>query len=172
MTYLDDHPPRLSKFDPRVFVSVVRTVEGDWLDYNGHMNMAYYNVLFDGCVDDAFMTFGLGPDYVADYNASYFTLEAHVTYLGEIGGGDETICTFQILDFDAKRVHFFQELHRVSDGLLSATSEQMCMHVDMTTRRSAPFPPDILEKIAKMAAGHADIPRMPQVGHVIGIPKR
>ncbi len=166
--------PRLGSLniDPRLFVSDIRSVQQDWIDYNGHLNMAFYNVLFDKCVDDAFETFGLGPDYVKTHNASFFTLETHVTYLDEIGAGDETVATFQILDHDAKRVHFFQELYRTADGLLSATSEQMCMHVDMGEKRSAPFPSVVEAAIAALAERQSDLDRKPQVGHVIGIRKR
>lgn len=155
--------------DSRLFLSSVKPVEDAWLDYNGHLNMAFYNVLFDQCVDEAFATFGLGPDYVRTRGGSFFTLEAHVTYLGEIGTGDETVSTFQILDHDAKRVHFFQELYRVSDGLRSATSEQLAMHVDMTARRSSPFPQDALDAIAIMADKQTGLELKPQIGHVIGI---
>ena len=46
------------------FVSSVMQVEPDWIDYNGHLNMAYYNVLFDRAVDEAFGLLGCGPDYL------------------------------------------------------------------------------------------------------------
>ena len=46
------------------FVSTVMTVDSQWIDYNGHLNMAYYNVLIDRAVDEAFLLVGLGPDYV------------------------------------------------------------------------------------------------------------
>lgn len=167
-------PPNVTAFRPdgkdaALFFGASRPVQPDWIDYNGHLNMAYYGVLFDKCIDDAFAVFGLGPAYVASHNASFFALEAHITYLGEIGTGDETVASFQILDYDAKRVHVFQELYRVGDGLLSATCEQMLMHVDMTTRRSAPFGDKEAAAIAAMAARQATLPRKPQIGRVIGI---
>jgi acyl-CoA thioester hydrolase len=68
------------------FVGTIKTVEPEWIDYNGHFNMAYYAVLFDRTVDEAFALVGLGPDYVQSRNASYFTLEAHVTYVRELAG--------------------------------------------------------------------------------------
>ena len=42
------------------FVSSVMKVEQSWIDYNGHLNMAYYNVLFDRCVDEAYELLGIG----------------------------------------------------------------------------------------------------------------
>ena len=46
------------------FVSSVMRVEPQWIDYNGHLNMAYYNVLFDRAVDEVFELLGCGVDYV------------------------------------------------------------------------------------------------------------
>ena len=152
-----------------LFQSTVMTVEAEWTDYNGHLNMAYYNVLFDRCADEALISLGLGPDYLRKNNASYFTLETHVSYLGEIDAGNEVRAGFQLLDHDAKRAHFVQELHRLKDGLLSAVSEGIIMHVDMATRRASPFPEQVQSRLAAMKEAHASLPVPKQVGHVIGI---
>src|SRR4051812_3847220 len=63
------------------FVSSVMRVEKGWIDYNGHLNMAYYNVLFDRCVDEAYELLGIGLNYLNTGNHSTFTAEAHVRYL-------------------------------------------------------------------------------------------
>jgi len=154
-----------------LLISPVRPVLPEWIDYNGHLNMAFYNVFFDQCVDDAFLHFGMGPDY-AKRGFSFFTLEAHTTYVQEIHEGDETIVTLQIVDRDQKRVHSFLELYRVADGVLSATSEQMAMHVDMTAKKGAPFPVDIQARVDALFAQHEHLPRKPQLGHTIGIPRK
>lgn len=152
------------------FVAPDQTVEPEWIDYNGHLNMAYYNVLFDRCVDYAFEFLGLGHDYLKENDASFFTLEAHVTYLRELPVNAPVRATLQVLDFDEKRVHCFQELYHATENFLSATSESMALHVDMIEKRSAPFPPDILAKIKAAHAAHQSLPKPPQIGHVIGIP--
>lgn len=154
------------------FVSSVMTVQPEWIDYNGHMNMAYYSVLFDRGVDQAFELLGFDRDYIAKKQTSFFTLEAHVTYLREIGEGDSVTIAFQLLDYDAKRTHFFQQMTHASDGFIAATAEQMSIHVDMNSRRSAPFPDAILARIAALHKAHANLPRPPQAGHVIGIPRK
>src|SRR5688572_16618631 len=89
------------------FVSSVMRVEPAWIDYNGHMNMAYYNLLIDRAVDEAFELVGLGPDYVAARHASYFTAEAHVRYLRELSVNTPIRVTLRLLDYDDKRIHFF-----------------------------------------------------------------
>lgn len=154
------------------FKSEVMRVRSEWIDYNGHLNMAYYNVLFDHCVDQAFINFGLGPDYVKENNASFYTLEAHLTYLAELHENDPVYVTLQLLDHDDKRTHFFQELYHAEDGYLSATCEQLNIHVDMSARRAAPFPPAVLSRIEEMRTAHEELPRKAQVGHVISIRRK
>ena len=78
------------------FVSSVMRVEDGWIDYNGHLNMAYYNVLFDRAVDEAFELLGCGPDYVKARRHSCFTAEVHLRYLRELHAGDTVRVTFQL----------------------------------------------------------------------------
>lgn len=154
------------------FVGSVQKIEDRWIDYNGHFNMAYYNVLFDRASDEAFALLGLGPGYVKDHKASFFTLEAHVTYLRELNRADPVRVKIQILDYDAKRVHYFEEMVHADDGWIAATSENIVMHVDMAAKKSAPFPPEILMRIQAMHAAHSSLPVPPQVGHRIGIARK
>ena len=154
------------------FIGEIKTVEPEWIDYNGHFNMAYYAVLFDRTGDEAFALVGLGPDYIKAGGASYFTLEAHLTYARELAAGDPVRVTVQLLDYDAKRIHYVQEMFHAEENWLAATMEAICMHVDMTAKRSAPFPPEMLERIAAMHDAHQGLPVPPQVGHRIGIARK
>jgi acyl-CoA thioester hydrolase len=148
------------------------TVESQWIDYNGHLNMAYYNVLFDRCVDEAFAEMGLGPQYLEKTGASFFTLQAQVNYLRELHEGDRVRCSLLIIDADDKRVHCFQELVHADEAYLAATSETMSMHIDMAARKSAPFPPAVMARIEAVKAAHADVPRPPQLGAAIAIRRK
>lgn len=151
------------------FILPDQSIKPEWIDYNGHLNMSYYMVLFDQCVDAAFEEFGLGPDYAEEKKASFYTLEVHVTYLQELHVEDKVNVTLQVLDYDAKRTHYFEQMHHADDGYLAATMECICMHVDLTTKRSCRFPDDVLARIAAMHEKHKTLARPPQVGHVIGI---
>jgi acyl-CoA thioester hydrolase len=157
---------------PAPFTGSIQKVEDQWIDYNGHFNMAYYNVIFDRCGDEAFALLGLGPDYVKAANASFFTLEAHITYARELHAGDRVRVTCQFLDFDAKRVHYVQEMFHAEEGWLSAVTENIVMHVDMAAKKSAVFPAEIIAKIEAMHAAHKALPVPKQVGHRIGIPRK
>ncbi|MBA5777783.1 thioesterase family protein [Stappia sp. F7233] len=154
------------------FIGSRQEVKPEWIDYNGHLNMAYYNVLFDTCIDEAFLALGLGPDYVRRRNASFFTAEVHLCYVRELKLGDPVRASVQMIDFDEKRAHFYQELHHAADGFLSATSEQVTLHVDMAARRVAPWPADVMERLARMKQAHDGLGRPERLGRSIGLKKK
>jgi len=152
------------------FVSSVMRVEPAWIDYNGHLNMAYYNVLFDRCVDEAYELLGCGLSYLHETRHSTFTAEVHVRYLRELHVNDPVQVSFQLLDYDSKRIHYFEELRHAEEGWLSATSENMTLHVDMTAKKTAPFPDFITAQLARMKAAHAHLPIPDGVGRRIAMP--
>jgi acyl-CoA thioester hydrolase len=154
------------------FVSSVMQVEPGWIDYNGHMNMAYYHVLFDRAVDEAYELLGVGPTYLQQRRHSTFAAEVHVRYLRELHAGDPVRVTFQLLGHDAKRLHFFEQLFHAADGWVSATSENMALHVDMAAGRTAAFPSDIAAGLAKMQAAHAELPVPEAAGRRIAMPEK
>ena len=170
---LPETMPELVDLEPiffAPFVSTVMTVDAGWTDYNGHLNMAYYNLLIDRAVDQAFALVGLGPDYARRRNASFFTAEAHVRYLRELTANAPVRVTLRLIDYDQKRIHYFAELHHAAEGWVSASSELLALHVDLNTRRVAPFPDDVLTRLAAMKAAHGTLPAPAAVGRRIGMP--
>src|ERR1700734_2015463 len=154
------------------FVSSVMRVEPQWIDYNGHLNMAYYNVLFDRAVDETYELIGVGADYVAERRQSIFTAEVHVRYLRELHAGDPVRVTFQLLAYDAKRLHYFEQLFHAEAGWVSATSENLSLHVDMSSKKTAAFPGEVAARLAEMKASHALLPVPEAAGRNIGMPAR
>jgi acyl-CoA thioester hydrolase len=154
------------------FVSSIMKVEPAWIDYNGHLNMAYYNVLFDRAVDEAYELIGCGHDYLTRRNLSTFTAEVHLRYLRELHAGDPVRVTFQLLDYDAKRMHYFEQLFHAVEGWVSATSENLALHVDMAAKKVTPFPDDIAQRLARMKAAHGQLPRPEAAGRRIAMPGR
>jgi len=156
---------------PAPFVSDVMDIQKEWIDYNGHLNMAYYNVLFDKCSDAAFELMGMGPRYAEERKLTVYTAEVHVCYVQELHLGDRVKATYHLIDMDEKRLRAYQEIHHV-DGWLAATSETLTLHIDMSGPKVAPFPPDILEKVTAMRAAHAGLPMPERAGRSIGIKRK
>ena len=154
------------------FVSSTMRVEPDWIDYNGHMNMAYYHVLFDRAVDEGFGLVGLGQEYLAEHKSSFFVAEIHTLYRRELKMHDTARATLQLIDYDEKRIHYYMELRHAEEGWVAATMESLSLHVDMDTRKVSPFPDDIAANLAVMKAAHARLAKPQAQGRVIGIPSK
>ena len=144
-------------------------VRPEWIDYNGHMNVAYYVLAFDHATDRLFDLVDLGVDYVRRENKSVFQVECHVNYLQEITQGAPLEFTLQLLDHDRKRIHFFTSMHHRDEGFVSATAEWLGVHVDLEQRRSTEMPETSLQRLTELKVAHAQLPRPPQVGRPIGI---
>ena len=157
--------------DPQPFLSSYHAIEEGWIDFNGHLNMGYYTVLFDRCADEAFAELGFGPSYVATRNLTTFSAEFHIRYLREVKLGDRVRSSFHLIDHDEKRFHSFQHLYH-EDGWLAATGEGLTLHVDLSGPRVAPMPEDVRARVEAMAEAHAALPRPEGIGRKIGIPRK
>jgi acyl-CoA thioester hydrolase len=154
------------------FVSSLMRIEPAWIDYNGHLNVAYYNVLFDRAVDEVYELIGLGPAYLEQHKHSTMVVEAHVRYLRELRETDPVRVTVQLLAYDAKRIHLFERLLHADEGWVSATSENMTLHVDMAAKKVAPFPDTVMRSLAAMKTAHAKLPVPDGVGRRIAMPSK
>ena len=155
---------------PKPFLSSVMQIEPQWIDYNGHLNMAYYNVMFDRAIDQLWLELGIGPSYMKERHGSTFTAECHVRYLREIHLGDPVQIRVYLLGAGEKRLHTFEELRHATDGWLSATSENISLHIDMDVRRVAPFPPDVAARVRAVAKAQATAPQPEGLGRRVAMP--
>jgi acyl-CoA thioester hydrolase len=165
----------LDRIEPKMpapFVSSIMRLEPQWIDYNGHLNVAYYNVLFDRAVDEVYELLGLGPTYLERTKHSTMVVEAHVRYLRELKLEDPVRVTVQLLDYDAKRIHVFEELRHATGNWVSATSENMTLSVDMTAKKVAPFSSSVQKALEAMKTAHAVLPVPDGAGRSIKMPAK
>ena len=145
------------------------TVRPEWVDYNGHMNLAYYVLAFDHATDALFDHLDIGEAYMRRSNCSIFALETHVTYDREVRAGDPLRFASQLIDFDDKRFHYFHAMFHAEDAYLAATTETVSIHVDLATRRAAPFGAPARDRLDALRRAQADLARPPQVGRALSI---
>jgi acyl-CoA thioester hydrolase len=143
-------------------------VKPEWVDYNKHMSESCYLLVFGDSSDAFFRWFGIDEAYRAS-GRSFYTVETHIHYLREAMEGDPLRLTYQLMDLDRKRAHVFQAMHHGGSGELLATAEQMLVHVDVHSGRSAPLPGELYERLLAIRAAHAPLPTPPQVGRAIGL---
>ncbi len=132
-------------------------VQPEWIDFNGHLNVAFYLLLFDRGVDHVFEACGLGQAYAETRQLSYFAAEKHLRYLREVKVGETVQVALQLLEVDARKMRFAMEM-RHAGGWLAATCESLAIHVDLATKKAAPWPDDIRAALDAMLAAHAALP--------------
>ncbi|MBM3647249.1 MAG: thioesterase-like protein [Alphaproteobacteria bacterium] len=148
------------------------TVLPEWVDWNGHMNVAFYVTAFDEASGTFMRNMGLGRRYVDGKLGMTFVLETHVTYDREMREGAPMRFITQLLARDGKRVHLFHEMFHADQGYLAATNETIVMNIDYASRRSAPWPVPAAERLEELWATHKDLPRPTKVGRVMGLGKK
>jgi acyl-CoA thioester hydrolase len=148
------------------------TVRPDWIDYNGHMNVAYYVLAFDHATDVFFDFLGLGEPYRRETGNSLFALEAHIVYKAELKQGETLRVTTQLLAHDDKRLHFFHAMYNAASGAFSAGLETIGLNVALATRRPALFSSPALARIRQVADAHGRLPRPPDAGRVISLQRQ
>ena len=144
-------------------------VKPEWIDYNGHLNMAYYILLFDNATDRFFDLIDLGVDYVNRSQHSAFVLETHVTYQREVSLDDPLRFTLQLIDADEKCLHYYLEMFHAEHGFRASTSEQIAIHIDLSKRRPKPFPKVMKQQIDLVLKSHADLAEPDNLGRSIGL---
>ncbi len=144
------------------------TVKPDWIDYNGHMSDAYYVLTF-GFATKAFLEhLDIGEGYRARTTSSFYTVEAHINYLRELGEGAGLHFATQLLGVDAKRIHLFHTMYKKGAGEALATTEVLVIHVDQQPRVT-PMPEYALDRLRSVYVAHGNLPRPAQAGRRIGL---
>ena len=144
-------------------------VQREWIDYNDHMNLAYYVLIFDHATDAFFDYLGLDATFRKNSKSSTFAAEMHVSYHRELSVNTEvSVCT-QLLGFDEKRIHYFHYMY-APDGTLAASNELMSLYMDMEQRRVGRMPEEILSSLEKVWSLHKELDTPNSKGSVIGIP--
>jgi acyl-CoA thioester hydrolase len=114
-------------------------IKKEWTDYNNHMNMAYYVLVFDQIWEIILEKFKMGEQSAKSTKMSTMVVETHTTYNNEVKEGDEVEINLTFFDHDKKRLHFKMEMIEKSSKKLSATLEMLSLYIDLNKRRVAEF---------------------------------
>ena len=147
------------------------TVLSDWVDYNGHMNVAYYVLIFDHATDVLLDHVGLNEQHRNMTSESVFVVESHTIYKQEVLEGTNIEVETLVLDVDDKRLQVFMTMREAETGVTAATIEIMILHVDLNTRKSSPFPTQIKLKLSQLKAKHSSLIQPLQIGRRVKFKK-
>ena len=116
-----------------------QTIKKEWTDYNNHMNMAFYVLVFDQTWEIILEKFKMGEKSAKDTQRSTMVVETRTTYDGEVKEGDEVEIVLTFFDHDRKRLHFKMEMIEKSSRKLSATLEMLSLYIDLSKRKVSEF---------------------------------
>ena len=114
-------------------------IKKEWTDYNNHMNMAYYVLIFDQVWEIMLQKFKMGEDSAKTNKMSTMVVETHTTYNNEVKEGEEVEINLTFFDHDKKRLHFKMEMLEKTTKKLSATLEMLSLYIDLNKRKVAEF---------------------------------
>jgi acyl-CoA thioester hydrolase len=145
-----------------------------WVDYNQHLNDAYYLVVFSYATEGLMAEIGMDASGRATTGQTIYTLEVHLNYVLEVHEGVAIEVRTQILGVDSKRVHVFHTMHRQDDGRLLSTNEQMLTNIDTSKHglgpKTAPFAPQVAARLKQLFQLHSKLDRPPNAGRCIALP--
>src|SRR5574341_860573 len=147
---------RMSSMDikklARLFLSHRATIRPDFLDEMGHMNVRWYAVIFDDATWTFFDQIGLSIAYFKRENTGMFALQQYIRYLAEVRVGENIAIRTRVMARTAKRLHFMHFMVNETTSVLAATVENVGSHMDMTIRRTSPFPPYLSQRFDEFIA--------------------
>ena len=151
------------------FVTNLKKVLPEWIDYNGHMNVAYYTLAFDDALDDFLDKIGIGEDYVTEFQNGPYALQANYHYLDELMVNEEFRVRIFLVGITEKCFHAAMEMFNENSGVVSAVCEQITMNVDLTLRKSNKYPDWVREKCDLMIKSQKGKPLPSQIGKSLAL---
>ena len=122
-----------------VHLSSQKIIE-DWIDYNDHMNVAYYLLIFDKFgADNLNRIFKMGEESAKNTGMSTMIVETNITYNQELKLDDEVDINLLYFDHDKKRLQYKMEMINKKEGYLSSTFEALALYVNLNTRKVSEF---------------------------------
>ncbi len=156
-----------------IFQSKVQDVIKDWIDYNGHMNVAYYTLAFDNALDEFLeKILYIGPTFVKKEKQGPYSLQANYHYLEELKLMDKFFSKIYLIDSDKKKMHLILEMINYNTNKQVAVCETLLLNVDLNIRKSVEYGAMAKKKIEQYKTGCKNISLPIQVGKKIIIKKK
>jgi acyl-CoA thioester hydrolase len=143
----------------------------DYLDGNRHVNMMYFTLIANLGWRTFFDELGLPREHFIDHRRSTFALRQFISYFNELKEEDRVAVHGGLVDYDSKRLHFIYYIVNLTTHKLASSDERLIMYIDMTTRRSATFDPQIMEQLEGIKRQHAASGWKPELSGAISVKK-
>ena len=114
-------------------------IVNEWTDYNNHMNLSFYILVFDKAAEKILSKFNMGEEAAIKTKRSTMVVETHTTYNNEVKEDDNVDVYLSYCDHDKKRLHYKLEMYEKSKNVLSATTEVLALYINLDLRKVAEF---------------------------------
>jgi len=111
----------------------------EWTDYNNHMNLSFYILVFDKAAEKILSKFKMGEEAAKKAKRSTMVVETHTTYNNEVKEGEAVEVFLSYFNHDKKRLHYKLEMYEKSKNILSATTEVLALYINLDLRKVAEF---------------------------------
>ena len=157
---------------PAPYINETQSVRPEWIDLNGHMDVAWYLTAFDRAFDRPYRQLGITQETLESTGSTTFAAEMHVTYERELMLGDPLRIETILIGFDTKRMHWVQRMFNARENYLAATAEWLILHVNLRQRRVATIPEALKAELQAILDAHAVLPRPREIGRHVGLENR
>lgn len=134
-----------------------QSVPAAFEDINGHLNIRHYVGIASEGLDEALARVGIPKNWPTVAGQGVFTAEHHMTYLSELRTGDRISARVRLVGRSERAAHAVVYLVDDTHQQVSYVMEEIFLHIDMASRKSAPWPDDVAAAIDKQIATEADL---------------
>src|SRR5258706_3262875 len=139
------------------------------LDYNGHLNIAYYGILFEEAARRVCARLDVSKAYRERTDCALFAAEIHGVFHREVFEREAVSLFCRLLDFDGRKLHCMFFMVRSNDHTLAATQEILYLHIDLQRRRVVEFPEPQATRLSGLLQSHRGKPLPIEMGRHIGL---
>ena len=111
----------------------------EWTDYNKHMNLSFYILVFDKAAEKILSQFKMGEEAAIKTKRSTMVVETYTTYNNEVKENDDVDIYLSFCNHDKKRLHYKLEMYKKNKNILSATTEVLALYINLDLRKVAEF---------------------------------
>ena len=126
-------------------------------DHMGHMNVMWYVGKFDEATWNLFAALGVTAAFLKQSGRGMAAVQQNITYKRELHAGETVIVRSAFLEVREKLARFVHEMQNAVTGEVSAICVLTGVHIDSQTRKSCPFPAEIVERGRKLVRAY-DLP--------------
>jgi acyl-CoA thioester hydrolase len=127
-------------------------------DFNGHLNIRHYLGIASEGLDESLVPLGILQNWPRVADQAVFTAEHHLTYLAELRTGDRISVRVRLIGRSERAAHAMVYLVDETHQRLSYVMEEIFLHVDMSTRRTSPWPEDVEAALDRRVADDQSLP--------------